>query len=672
MTFLEYALEDAKLRASIYLKMIGRSASVAAMSELLPMEAEPEMLAPLHEQFRAQLTEALLRGDLPRYPGLVRSFSQVGLIAFELALADYLWPDDWREVWEEMDEKGLTVENAARLTFFVRDPQLVYFREMQAAYGELSPLFHFAVTSATDPMRTILRMDQRLWGYFSGEDTLTAPFDQLGEIVPLDTFEGEMVIRGELLERLKADAQQDYSDLTDGAPPLYHMHGPAECGKYHLIRCYECEHHDQLIVLNYEPVAEMDAPSVRRILWYFYRECRLYEAPICIRKVPDQLLQKKKDLELFLDTVIRPYLGHPWRISLCTTDSASLVPLLRSAVRDYPIGEPDREERFLLWQAMLRGYGLETSLDLDAISSKYRLSPDQIRKAAMYLAMEQEEGRELTEQLLTEVCDRVIPPPEGGSIKRIRTTYTLDDLKLAESQKDILRHVVAQMTQRHKVFDTWGTKSRYAYGTGVSVLFSGPPGTGKTMASQVLSQMLGLPLYRIDLSQVTDKYIGESEKKLEEVFRVAEKGNMILFFDEADAVFGKRSEVTEAKDRYANTEVSYILQRIEEYDGVSILATNNKKNMDNAFMRRIRFVVDFTMPDARTRKELWMSCFAKDVPVKNIDFDHLAESYELSGSNIKNIALNAIFLAAEEGSPVTMNHIQQSLQLERTKVWIQG
>lgn len=211
-------------------------------------------------------------------------------------------------------------------------------------------------------------------------------------------------------------------------------------------------------------------------------------------------------------------------------------------------------------------------------------------------------------------------------------------------------------------------ESKYAYGRNVSAFFAGPPGTGKTMAVHVLSDMLELPLYRIDLSRIVDKYIGETEKRLEEVFDVAEKNNAILFFDEADSIFGKRSEVNDSKDRYANTEVSYILQRMEEYDGIVILATNYKKNIDEAFMRRIRYMVEFPFPSEDMRRQIWESSFADKVPLEDIDFAYLARQFEFSGGSIKNIVLNAVFLAASQNHPVNMKDILQSVRTENMKM----
>jgi SpoVK/Ycf46/Vps4 family AAA+-type ATPase len=202
----------------------------------------------------------------------------------------------------------------------------------------------------------------------------------------------------------------------------------------------------------------------------------------------------------------------------------------------------------------------------------------------------------------------------------------------------------------------------------MTALFAGTPGTGKTMAAGCIANELGLPLYRVDLSQVVDKYIGETEKKLEAVFKYAQSANVVLFFDEADALFGKRSEVKDAKDKYANTEVAFILQRIEQYSGMVILATNFINNIDEAFMRRMKYVVEFQMPEAAVRERIWRGSFSERVPQLDLDYEFLAEKIELSGGHIKNIVLNAAFLAAKDNSPVTMRHIIYCVQNEFIKL----
>ena len=226
-----------------------------------------------------------------------------------------------------------------------------------------------------------------------------------------------------------------------------------------------------------------------------------------------------------------------------------------------------------------------------------------------------------------------------------------------------------QVRHRHRVFGDWGFDRKLAHGKGLSALFSGPPGTGKTLAAEVLAHELGLELYKIDLSGVVSKYIGETEKNLARVFREAEASNAILFFDEADALFGKRTEVRDAHDRYANVETSYLLQKMEEYDGITILATNFQQNVDDAFLRRIRFVVELPFPDRERRREIWRHLFPPQTPLSpGIDYGFLAEHFRIAGGNIRNVVLNAAFIAAQDGGVVRMEHICQGARREYEKI----
>jgi SpoVK/Ycf46/Vps4 family AAA+-type ATPase len=227
--------------------------------------------------------------------------------------------------------------------------------------------------------------------------------------------------------------------------------------------------------------------------------------------------------------------------------------------------------------------------------------------------------------------------------------------------------LVANVRQQARVYEDWGFAERSPRGLGITVLFHGPSGTGKTMAAEVLANELQLDLYHIDLSTVVSKYIGETEKNLRQVFDAAEQGGLILLFDEADALFGKRSEVKDSHDRYANIEVSYLLQRMEAYRGLAILTTNNKSALDPAFMRRIRFVIQFPFPDLNQRTEIWKRIFPQQTPVKDLDERKLAR-LNVAGGNIRNIALNAAFLAADQHRPVTMGEIRNAAQTEYTKI----
>jgi SpoVK/Ycf46/Vps4 family AAA+-type ATPase len=229
-----------------------------------------------------------------------------------------------------------------------------------------------------------------------------------------------------------------------------------------------------------------------------------------------------------------------------------------------------------------------------------------------------------------------------------------------------LRQIGAQVKHRLTVYQKWGFANKGARGLGISALFAGESGTGKTMAAEVLANDLHLDLYRIDLSAVVSKYIGETEKNLGRVFDAAEDGGAILLFDEADALFGKRGEVRDSHDRYANIEVSYLLQRMEAYRGLAILTTNMKSGLDRAFQRRLRFVVQFPFPDQQEREAIWRAIFPPAMPIDGIDCAKLAKLSE-AGGNIRNIALNAAFLAAEDGAAIAMSHLLQAAHGEAAK-----
>ncbi|MFB2974968.1 ATP-binding protein [Microseira sp. BLCC-F43] len=268
---------------------------------------------------------------------------------------------------------------------------------------------------------------------------------------------------------------------------------------------------------------------------------------------------------------------------------------------------------------------------------------------------------------LWDICRAQSRPRLDDLAQRISPAATWDDLVLPEAPRQTLREIAAHVRQRTKVYEQWGFASKGGRGLGISALFAGVSGTGKTMSAEVLAGELQLDLYRIDLSSVVSKYIGETEKNLRRVFDAAEGGATILLFDEADAIFGKRSDVKDSHDRYANMEVSYLLQRMESYQGLAILTTNLKDSLDTAFLRRIRFVVKYAFPDAKDRAEIWRRIFPKNTPTQGLDCNKLAR-LNVAGGNIRNIALNAAFMAADAGEPVQMKHLLEAARNEYVKL----
>ncbi len=335
------------------------------------------------------------------------------------------------------------------------------------------------------------------------------------------------------------------------------------------------------------------------------------------------------------------------------------------------------EQRQLWWQTLAgslspNGLSMEdvpkvAPLDADHIDklvSHFSLSPLAIQAVCTQSWSGQLEN--LPERIWNACLGQARPRLEELA-QPIRTQVNWTDLVLPDKEQQTLRTIAAQVRQRMKVYEQWGFANKGQRGLGISALFAGASGTGKTLAAEVLANELRLDLYRIDLSSVVSKYIGETEKNLRRIFDAAEVGGAILLFDEADALFGKRSEVKDSHDRYANMEVAYLLQRMEAYRGLAILTTNLKSSLDQAFLRRLRFVVQFPFPDLAQRMEIWQRAFPHETPIANLSYSKLAR-LNVPGGNIRNIALNAAFLAADAGVPVQMHHILQSAQSEYIKL----
>jgi SpoVK/Ycf46/Vps4 family AAA+-type ATPase len=264
-------------------------------------------------------------------------------------------------------------------------------------------------------------------------------------------------------------------------------------------------------------------------------------------------------------------------------------------------------------------------------------------------------------------CVASVRPRLDALAQRIEPRAAWDDLVLPADQQAMLRQIIDQVAHRRQVYEDWGYAARMSRGLGITALFTGESGTGKTMAAEVVAAKLELNLYRIDLSAVVSKYIGETEKNLRKLFDAAEQGGSVLLFDEADALFGKRSEVKDSHDRHANIEVNYLLQRIESFSGLAILATNMKAALDSAFMRRMRFVVSFPHPGPVERRMMWLRAFPALVPLEPLDYDHLAR-INLTGGHIVAAALNAAFLAAAAGRMVGMRDVLQTARAELVKL----
>ncbi|NET52044.1 MAG: ATP-binding protein, partial [Merismopedia sp. SIO2A8] len=341
---------------------------------------------------------------------------------------------------------------------------------------------------------------------------------------------------------------------------------------------------------------------------------------------------------------------------------------------------PNPDEQHQIWIDMLgesapyQSKVTELDKDVEQLVANFNLSPLAIQTIIQTVTSRQNKPGKVDcavpdslFQRLWQACLVHARPRLNDLAQPIQSTVGWDDLVLPDKEKAVLKTIHAHVKQRSTVYEEWGFARKSRRGLGISALFAGASGTGKTLAAEVLANGLNLDLYRIDLSAVVSKYIGETEKNLRRIFDVAETGGAVLLFDEADALFGKRSDVNDSRDRYANMEVAYLLQRIESYRGLAILTTNLQKSIDQAFLRRIRFIVQFPFPDAAQREEIWRRVFPPDTPTKKLSYTKLAR-LNVSGGNIRNIALNAAFLAAEAGEAVQMVHLLQAAESEYIKL----
>lgn len=331
---------------------------------------------------------------------------------------------------------------------------------------------------------------------------------------------------------------------------------------------------------------------------------------------------------------------------------------------------PDMLRRYEIWAEEAKHYPVDSRISLQEMANKYLMTPGQIRET---MKMAWKKSRYLQKDFigkeeLAKSCHQFLRGRFIKNVKKVDGVFQWKDLVLPQRQKAKLIAACDQLLYRHRVLEQWKLQQKIAYGTGISMVFAGPPGTGKTMAAQVIASRLGMELYKVELASVVSKFIGETEKNLEDIFEQARKSQVILFFDEADVLFGKRTEVRDSNDKYSNMEAAFLLQKMEEYPGVVILATNLLQNMDEAFKRRMKFVIDFSFPDREHRLEIWKKSIPQELPTESgLDLPFLAGQFELSGSSIKNVVYQGAFFAAAGSGVLGMKELLLAVRNEYEK-----
>jgi AAA+ superfamily predicted ATPase len=427
--------------------------------------------------------------------------------------------------------------------------------------------------------------------------------------------------------------------------------GPPGMGRRTLLAAVAAEAGVDVIEVDGRKLAK-DPTLLRRQLMMIARECKLLarvplignvDAVADIEAVGSALVSEIEGIVMVTCGVQRPSIrwGRP--------------------VIAIEMGAVTSAHRVELWQAEL---GQGSAEDAEFLATQYPLAPSVIHHAAQ-AAKARAVGRKLTPEDIYAGIRTVLDDKLGDHARRVTVTQTWDDLVLPDDNITAVASLIARVRQRRRVFEQWGFGAKVGKGLGTTALFSGPPGTGKTMVAALIARDLGLELYQVDMAKLVSKYIGETEKQLAALFDAAEAGHAILLFDEADSLFGKRTEVRSSNDRYANLETNYLLQRLESFTGICLLTTNHEANIDPAFERRLSVHVRFELPDVRERAKLWRAMLPEAAPIDvGVGFEDLARRFAMSGGYIRNAALRAAFLAADEGTAITQAHLEYAAQLE--------
>jgi hypothetical protein len=481
-----------------------------------------------------------------------------------------------------------------------------------------------------------LRIDERILHYLAGVNALDSRLKNLLQASPFPEWiaENHKAIAARAVRLFKSQTAWETQTVL-------HFLGDDSQGQEDVASLAAHDIGRQLFILRVEdlpaPGADLD-----QLVQLWQREARLLPGALLIQCGSVGLTASARHLIERLPGPLMIASREPVRLNR---------PFLR-----LDVDKPSAAEQMRLWKRALAGRH-PRGVSLDALSEQFRLSAKTIFSTAATAQPSH----------LWNVCRSLARPRLEDMAQRIVPCAGWEDLVLPELQIKTLRQLASQVRHRMKVYETWDFAAKGRRGLGVSALFAGESGTGKTLAAEVLARELELDLYRIDLSAVVSKYIGETEKNLRQVFDAAEEGGVLLLFDEADALFGKRSDVKDSHDRYANIEVSYLLQRMEAYQGLAILTTNLKSALDKSFQRRLRFTVSFPFPGAAQREAIWRRIFPAKTPAQALDPKKLSQ-LNVAGGNIRNIALNAAFLAAEAGEPVRMTHVLEAARLEAQKM----
>jgi hypothetical protein len=639
-------------------------------SVLLPAEKEAEF-----ELARAAALEAVQSAqagseDAPRLLSLAQSFglSEFEWWAFIICLAPAL-DLRYERIYGYLQDDVTATHARVDLILMLLLPETLQRLDYMHYFEESSALRRFrlilpveeAAQKAPNGLRQAFMVAPAvlswLLGHYSPESLavgaeLILPDENIDQEEALSVFDLEKMPSVKVMQHLK---------------PILSLYGEDGLQQALMARRVATGLQQPLVTVIFEKDLPVDHALERLII--AVRDARMLRALLFVRRMDvlvdreGRLLTSAFETLSHLDSCVITGTAQPFRFS-------DMAPDKSTALMQLKVDDLTAIERMGVWKVMLDEVDEAVGeSDLKVLSGQFTLTSGEV-VAASNLAMSAaiQEGRPLEAPDLFAAARFHSGHILGELAQKIEPRYVWNDLVLPETPMTMLKELVSMVKSRTQVLEEWGLGKKLTASAGISALFTGPSGTGKTLAAQIIAHELGIDLYRIDLSTIVSKYIGETEKNLEHIFTEAQTSNAILFFDEADAIFGKRSEVKDAHDRYANIEVGYLLQRMEAYDGLAILATNLRANLDEAFTRRLQFIINFPFPDDVYRLRIWQVLMPAGIPKSDLDLSIMAKRFKLSGGNIRNIIVSAAYLAANDRGVLTMAHLMHGARREFQKM----
>lgn len=576
---------------------------------------------------------------------------------------------DYASVFQVINENGSlsapTIESAAKLYFGDSFSIAGAYGDMSACLEQLMPILDLRI-QGNMPFSTVVSPDKRMIDFLFGKNPMRLDENYIRFF--------KMLTDGKELDPIMANQNLlEAMEISYGeGVRIFSYFGDEGSGRKFFVKHFCQKQGLQAISINCKKLFVYDYQFVDKAIWAVTRECILTNA-CCVL---DELTFHEEEKDKFygyMDLAFGKLLAQNLTVFAISREKLQMKEITKEEFTELELPTPSNQEREECWKYFSQGYGLEAEVELPEMATKFLFTPGKIKaalKQARSLATMQKDIL-ISRGTLFQGCYAQMSSELTQKATKVKANFGFEDIVMNKDQRETLEHAIDQMNFRKKVYDNWNYTQKYPYGRGLSILLFGAPGTGKSMCAQVIAHELNLELYRVDLSKVIDKYVGETEKSISMIFREAKKCNVVLFFDECDTLFAKRSDDGGSNQSSNNNKTALLLQEVEAYDGVSVLATNYKHNIDPAFFRRMKYIVEFQFPDVDTREMLWRTTIPKGTPLgEDVDIRFLAERFEFVGGNIKNCILNAAFLAAADGDgqEVCMKHYLQAVRYEFIKV----